>query len=141
MGINRRLIGLQAWSCPGFRNWVPKISDCKILGHPYFSREITIYDLLLEKYLLKNHSQKIWMSWGGEIFEVLGVQYDTHTPCWLIPDTRNPDTAPAKNLPRIIITLPKDERTDNIDPTPFYSDQSIESISMHVVKDIGNGRK
>ena len=36
LGVQVRLGSQQAVSYPGFRNWVPKIGSCKILGRPNF---------------------------------------------------------------------------------------------------------
>ena len=44
---------------------------------------------MLEIDILRNSSQKFWVSWGV-LFKGLGVQNDTQTPCWLRPWLNRP---------------------------------------------------
>ena len=51
--------GLESLTKPGFRNWEPKIGNCKILGCPFFQgRPQYTHITNINKYLLNEVKQK-----------------------------------------------------------------------------------
>ena len=72
---DRREKDTKAGSKPGFRNWVPKIGNCKILGHPNFyggTQYTQISTMNMHEFIKIRHITKMsWELYGDEKYPII----------------------------------------------------------------------